>query len=306
MKRPFTTRNPGRQKGISLLSLMIASAIGIFLTGAALKIYVDSKTTFNTRNVLAEVVENQRFALDDMRRILVMAGRDIRAVEDADPNNSFPHLHTFPPVTEDASAAIDDRAEFIYDGNAGSPDVVAIRYRAGPSCGAYQNVPIKGKLQKRSNGTIYRDDKTCRPTTVRFKVVNNNLVCEVKSYYTRNNATGQTTCIDDNSAASLFTPVLSSGIQTLKALYGVDDDNDGYASRYLTASEVTNWRDVVSLRIALVGGSESRLPASARKPDVESMNVLGWYYDEPDTEHLYRATTATISLRNFNTTVQRQ
>ena len=136
MKRPFTTRNPGRQKGISLLSLMIASAIGIFLTGAALKIYVDSKTTFNTRNVLAEVVENQRFALDDMRRILVMAGRDIRAVEDADPNNSFPQLHTFPPVTEDASAAIDDRAEFIYDGNVGSPDVVAIRCRAGPSCGA--------------------------------------------------------------------------------------------------------------------------------------------------------------------------
>lgn len=306
MKRPFTFSTLARQKGISLLSLMIASAIGIFLTGAALKIYVDSKSTFSTRNVLAEVVENQRFALDDMRRILVMAGRDIRAVEDADPNNSFPQLHTFPPVTNDASAAIADESEFIYDGNVNDPDVIAIRYRAGPSCGSYQNVPIKGKLQKRLNGTIYRDDKTCRPTTVRFKVVNNDLICEVKSYYTRDNTTGQTTCINNTSDASLFAPVLASGVHMLKVLYGVDDDNDGYASRYLTASEVANWRDVVSIRIALVGGSVSKLPASARKSSEDSLDVLGWSYDEPDTEHLYRTTTATISLRNFNTTVQRQ
>ena len=288
-----------KQKGISLLSLMIASAIGIFLTGAAIKVYVDSKMTFSTRNVVSEVVENQRFALDDMRRILIMAGRDIRQAEE-----SFDNRKTFPLLTTSSSQAIDKENEFIFDGGKDEPDIVAVRYRTGPSCGGYQNVPVKGKLQKRTNGTIYRDDKTCRPTTVRFKVVDNELICEMKRYYTRYDATGMTSC----SATPVATTesVLVSGVETLKVLYGVDDDNDGYASRYLTASQVPNWQDVVTLRFGLVAGSESTLPSSSRKDAAETVDVLGMAYDEPDTEHLYRAVTATISLRNFNTVVQRQ
>ncbi len=303
MNSSLQTRMHNRQKGISLLSLMIASAIGIFLSGAALKIYADSKATFNLRNVVAEVVENQRFALDDMRRILVMAGRDIREADDALPDANF---HTFPPIEESASTAIADGAEFIYDGGADDSDIAAFRYRAGPSCGAYQNVPIQGKLQTRANGTSYRDDKTCRPTTVRFKVVNNDLICEVNSYYTRNNNTGETTC-SGNAPISPFRSTLISGVQKLKVLYGVDGTpSDGYASQYLAASQVGNWQDIVSVRFALMTGSQSTLPASARKAEPGSVYILGLEEDEPDTTHLYRVASATLSLRNFNTIVQRQ
>ncbi|WP_456379506.1 PilW family protein [Thiolapillus sp.] len=292
-----------RQKGISLLSLMIASAIGIFLSGAALKIYSDSKTTFNVRNIVAEVTENQRFALDDMRRILVMAGRDIREADDA---LGDPDYYTFPPVEDSHSTAIADGAESTYDGGTDNSDIVAIRYRAGPSCGSYQNVPITGKLQTRSNGTSYRDDKTCRPTTVRFKVVNNDLICEMNSYYTRNNNTGETTC-NDNAPISSFSTTLISGVQKLKVLYGIDGSpSDGYASQYLTASEVGNWQDIVSLRFALMTGSQSTLPSTARKAVEEPAYILGLIEDEPDTDHLYRVASATLSLRNFNTIVQRQ
>jgi type IV pilus assembly protein PilW len=307
MKNPVTIHHLNWQKGISLLSLMIASAIGIFLTGAALKVYIDSKNTFTTRGVVAEVVENQRFAMDDMRRILVMAGRGIRATEDALADT---RLHTFPPVENDLGAASANGAESTHAGETDNgkivaSDIVAVRYRTGPSCGAYQNVPLEGKLQKRTNGTIYRDDKSCRPTTVRFKIDNNKLVCEMNHYYTRNDATGLTTCLSDD-APSYTKTVIASGIHALKVLYGVDGDNDGYASRYLTASEVGNWRDVVALRFALVAGSESELPNTARKSEAGEINVIGWTYDEPDTEHLYRSIAATLSLRNFNTTVQRQ
>ncbi|WP_456418115.1 PilW family protein [Thiolapillus sp.] len=292
-----------RQKGISLLSLMVASAIGVFLSGAALKIYTDSKNTFTLRNVVAEVVENQRFALDDMRRILVMAGRDIREADDALPDTNF---HTFPPVEESASAAIADGAEFIYDGGAENSDIVAFRYRAGPSCGAYQNVPIQGKLQTRTNGTSYRDDETCRPTTVRFKVVDNDLICEVNSYYTRNDNTGDTTC-SSNTPTSSFQTTLISGVQKLKVLYGVDGNpSDGYASQYLAASQVGNWQDIVSIRFALMTSSQSTLPAPARKAEPGSVYILGLEEEEPDTTHLYRVASATLSLRNFNTIVQRQ
>lgn len=292
--------NQQYQKGISLVALMIAVAIGIFLIGAVMKIYLDSKQSFNARNVVAEVSENQRFALDDIRRILVMAGRDIREGEE---NATDSNLHTFPDVSASASAAADG-AETIFDGGGNAPDIVAVRYRAGPSCGAYQNVPIEGKAQTRSNGTKYRDNKTCRPTTTRFKVVDNDLVCESNRYYTRTAATGETTC---STTPSYTRTVLVSGVQLMKVLYGVDDGVEaGYASRYLTASEVTNWQSVVTLRFALILGSESDLPASMRKETEGTLSILGMDYDEPDVEHLYRVASATLSLRNFNTIVQRQ
>jgi type IV pilus assembly protein PilW len=274
--------NPNKQRGISLLSLMIAVAIGIFLMGAIVKIYLDSKNTFNVRNTIAEVAENQRFALDDMRRLLVMAGREIRALEDDQADR-----RAFPPVTTTSATAMGTGAEYMFSGGTGDSDVIAIRYRRGPSCGAYQNVPL---------GT--------RPSMVRFLVSNNDLICELTTYGTAGGTTRQT---------------LVSGIHMLKALYGVDDDKDGYANRYLTADQVddtsvvsipdgrnTPWAKVVSIRIGIVAGSESELPKSARKDSVETLKVLGMDFTEPDTSHFYRVASTTLSLRNLNPTVQRQ
>ncbi len=276
---------------MSLVSLMVASAIGLFLIGAVIKIYLDSKNSFNTRTVVAEVSENLRFALDDMRRILVMAGRDIRGTED-----NIASRRAFPPVTTNASSASGNGAEYIYDGGSDS-DIIAIRYRRGPSCGAYQAVP---------------DIKT-RPSMVRFLLADtdsdgatDDLVCELTTY-------------NSGGSASTTRQTMVSGIHMLKALYGVDDDDDGYADRYLTANMVndtsvvstpsgasTPWARVVSMRIALVSGSESELPHNVRGSDAGTLNVLGMDFDEPDTSHLYRVASTTLLLRNFNPTVQRQ
>ncbi|WP_456375524.1 PilW family protein [Thiolapillus sp.] len=271
-----------RQYGFSLLSLMVAMAIGIFLIGAIIKIYLDTKDSFNTRNVVAEVSENTRFALDDMRRILVMAGRGIRAIED-----QFPNRRPFPDINSSG----------IVDGGASDSDTIAIRYRRGPSCGAYQDVGV---------GT--------RPSMVRFYVTDNSgdgsaddLVCELTTY---------------GGGATTVTRTLVSGVQRLKALYGVDDNADGYADRYLTPTAIgtaaspgipvpsganTPWAKVVSIRIGLMTGSESTLPkAVADQTTNSTLNVLGLSIPKPDTDHLYRVTTTTLALRNLNPVIQRQ
>ena len=270
-----------RQKGISLISLMIATVIGIFLIGAIAKIYLDSKTSFKTRNVVAEVAENQRFALDDMRRILVMAGRGVLAIED-----QFANRRPFPEIESGG----------IVDGGSINSDTIAIRYRRGPSCGAYQDV-----------------DTGDRPSMVRFYITDNSgdgtaddLVCELTTY---------------GGSASTTTRTLVSGTTMLKALYGVDDDADGYADRYLTASQIgtssspvipipagknTPWAKVVSIRIGLMTGSDTELPKSARKPSPQALSIFGMPVTEPDTTHLYRVTTTTLALRNLNPVIQRQ
>ncbi|MES9850931.1 MAG: PilW family protein [Candidatus Thiodiazotropha sp. L084R] len=136
----------GNQSGFSILSLMIASAIGVFLIGGAGKVYIDSKNTFNARSSVAAAVENYRFAILDMRRALVMAGRGILASQ-----NGNLITGPFPGVAADGAVDID----------ANGSSVVAVRYAAGPApCG------ISGDIAT----TI----------TVRFLVDNDgNLVCNV-------------------------------------------------------------------------------------------------------------------------------
>ncbi len=273
------------QQGFSLLSLMVAMAIGLFLMGAVIKIYIDSKNSFNIRNVVAEVSENTRFALDDMRRILVMAGRGIRSIED-----QFANRRPFPEIGNNG----------IVDGGATGSDIIAVQYRRGPSCGTYQSV-----------------SPNLPPSMVRYYVTDNNgdgsaddLVCELTTY---NNSGGSNT----------VTRTVISGVEKLKALYGVDDDADGYADRYLTASQIgtaasprisvppganTPWAKVVSIRIGLMIGSESTLPASmaSQMPAQGNLKVLGLSVAKPDTDRLYRVTTTTLALRNLNPVIQRQ
>jgi type IV pilus assembly protein PilW len=253
-----------KQLGLSMISLFIAMAVGIFLIGGVIKIYANSKISFNTRNVVADVTEIQRFALDDMRRILVMVGREIRAIED-----QSTATRPFPAVGPGG----------IVDGGAGS-DEIAVRYRRGPSCGAYLNIPMSQP-----------------PATVRFFLNGTNLMCSV------------------NGATSM----LASNVYALKALYGVDTDDDGFADSYISASNVnlettpsgssSPWARVVSMRIGLMAGSITTLPREAR-PTVAELGapptVLGTIFNWPDNTRIYKVASTTLSLRNLNTVVTRK
>ncbi len=267
---------PYRQRGLSLISLMIAMAIGIFLLGGVIKIYANSKVSFNTRNVVADVTEVQRFALDDMRRIVSMAGRNITGIEEESATT-----RSFPPIV----------AGGIFDGNTTTSDIIAIRYRRGPSCGTYLNIPMSQP-----------------PATVRFFVDNNNqLICELNGTPT----------------------VLATNVYYLKALYGVDTDpsatdgGGGFADKYLRAAEVeaepipegsnTPWVKVVSMRIGIMVGSAGTLPPEARATAAELgpippvlTTTFAWPEAGPLFSRLYKVASITVAMRNLNTTIVRQ
>lgn len=120
--------NQSYGRGFSLISLMIAMLVGLFIIAAAGKIYLDSKSTFNARAAVSAVSENGRFAIQDLRRTLVMAGMGIKQSESAISN-----LRAIP-----ALGAITTVGDTV-DGGATASDAVAVRYRRGPSCGGYIN-----------------------------------------------------------------------------------------------------------------------------------------------------------------------
>lgn len=246
-------------KGFTLISLMIATLIGLFIIAAAGEVYVKSKSSFNARAAISSMTENGRFAIQDLRRTLVMAGMDIRASE-----ASSPTLRSIPPISASGTAV----------GATGQDsDVVAVRYRRGPSCGAPINNPYP-----------------LAPATVRFLVVNEQLMCQV------NGGTQQP---------------LVSGVKLMKVLYGVDDTADGYANRYLNATQVNalgKWINIVSLRVGLiVDSAEYSQPVEMRAPAAYNLSLLGMNYTVPaNDEKTYKVFTTTIQLRNLSVIMQKQ
>jgi type IV pilus assembly protein PilW len=260
-----------KQAGFSILSLMIASAIGLFLIGGIGKVYVDSKNAFNARSAIAETSEKARFVIQDLRRTLIMAGRGIDQRDDNadayETGTADNNIRTFPAVG----------ASGIVHSDSNDSSVIAIRYAEGPApCG--QAGTLDGTV---TTVRFYRDDDA-------------NLICE-------------TTAGGDTTTQPLASDVVIMralyGINT--------DEIDASADRYLTAAELgtTNlWNNVVAIRIGFVtsSGELNQLPGAYRPSDPEELDVLGMTYTAPDTASFYQTASTTILLRNRNGVIQRQ
>ncbi len=64
----------GRQQGFSLIEILIALLIGIFVTMGVIQIFISSKQTYRMQEALARIQESGRFALDFLDRDIRMAG----------------------------------------------------------------------------------------------------------------------------------------------------------------------------------------------------------------------------------------
>jgi type IV pilus assembly protein PilW len=63
-----------KQHGISLVEVLVALVISLFLLGGIVQVYLGNKATFSFTNALAEIQENGRFALDAMSQDLRLTG----------------------------------------------------------------------------------------------------------------------------------------------------------------------------------------------------------------------------------------
>ncbi|MBT2988307.1 MAG: PilW family protein [Candidatus Thiodiazotropha sp. (ex Ctena orbiculata)] len=268
-------RSNNHQTGFSIVSLMIASAIGIFIIGGAGKVYVDSKNTFSARTAVAAATESYRFAFQDMRRYLVMAGRGVATSDDgADSYSGTDNgLRTFPAIDgiPDGIASGDETVSSPWSPDPEDSSVVAVRYASGPApCGLADNTLAAGTV------------------TVRFLV----------------DSDGDLICQAYQGGVQIIAQPMVSGVAQMRALYGIDTDADGVANQYLTANQVgnTRWVNVVAIRIGIVvkSGDEAELPSVFRPEDPETLDLLGAEFTAPDSNHVYRSATTTISLRNLH------
>jgi type IV pilus assembly protein PilW len=101
-----------RQLGLSLIELMIALAIGVFLLLGLVEIFSATRAAYSTAEGLSRVQENGRFAVDFLRRDLRMVGHAGCQNERVYLNADALYNHTVSPATAHDAAAFAVRIDF--------------------------------------------------------------------------------------------------------------------------------------------------------------------------------------------------
>jgi type IV pilus assembly protein PilW len=233
-----------REKGFTLIELMIAVVLSLLLIAGTLTVFISTKQGYRLENGLSLMQATGRATLDLLAREVMMAG--FPQIED---------IETFIPA-------------MTTDGGGSSSDQFAVRYQSDTDC-LNDTTPIYADGEHYAKNMYFID-------------ANNNLRC-------------RTLAEDDSTVREA---VIVQGVENIQLLYGEDNTNDGVtnATRYVTAGNVADWDNVVSVRIGIIVNSQS--PIATSDDDV-TYTLLGQTPTAAGADRMRRrAYTTTAVIRN--------
>ncbi len=89
---------------------------------------------------------------------------------------------------------------------------------------------------------------------------------------------------------------LVEGVENMQILYGEDSDGDNIPNRFLSADNVTDFQQVVAVRIALLQRSVNE--KMKRSPAAKTFTLLETSITAPADRHIRKVFSTTIQLRN--------
>jgi type IV pilus assembly protein PilW len=217
-------RHARPERGFTLVELMVALAIAVFLLAGLFSIVQNLRNTYTNQQALALLQDQQRFAMTVITDVIQAAGY-------------FPNATSYTDATSlTASAPFGQGQAFAGTHVAGGTDTLGVRYRTAINDGV---ILCDGS----TNTTVAPDNLYANQFTVVPPV---------------GNVPGQLFCQLNNNA-----PVaLVSGIQSMTIYYGVKRDaatDDYNVDTYLTADQMdpagplgSDWANVSSVRVVLV------------------------------------------------------
>lgn len=299
--RPLDT-TPGRQRGLTLVELMVALAVGLLIAIVASVIYLStSKSTRETQTV-SELTETGQLALE-------LIGREIRKAGFYPAQFSSPTQSQIPGAftnTKDATSAAFNQGIFGCQGatfnpatktcgstTSGAPDSLVINYLTPLDFGDSSAV---GNHRDCNRAQVSGDAANAAAVAAGRPLFVSNRFALVATTYTQPNGTTVNTMSlachgNGDEAATTYTPHLS-GIEDMVITYGVyTASNQQTPGRFYTASQVaglgnlddlTPWQRVTAVRVCLVvrtptpvrqaEGSTARTFADCRGNDVTLTN----------------------------------
>ena len=262
-----------RQKGLTLIELLIAMTLSLMIMGAVGTILVNSNQAASLSDTLSQTQETGRFAADYMNRQLLRAGYD-------------PDESGLVPFADVCATASEERC--IWDSSAADTgDTLAI-----------QRIAVAGEDTAVTCYGSALEDENENDITVDVAVMDvywvevdgnglSNLRCESFDI----NGTAQANPGETFGASQ----ALAAGITAMHILYGESTtppvDEVLNVSRYLSASEVVEWDNVYAMQIGFL--TEAMISTEAPPEDRQYVVLNSPIYDFTDQ----------ISRQVFSTTV---
>ncbi len=236
------------QRGFTLIEIMIALMIGLFLMGALLTIVQANRRTFGDQSQLAQLQDSERMALSMMSDVIQQAGY----FPDPTANTVASTL------TAAGSFAVGQAISGTYVA-AAPGDTISVRYMTAGGDGILNCSGLPNAVG--NPNTLY-----------------------VNRFYINN--TGDLNC-DVTTAAGTQTFSLVSGVTNntsnlgvtnLRVLYGVKANAalpGNNVDSYLNASEVTNWSSVIAVQIQLTFTNPLYIAGNGQQQTITVQRVVG-------------------------------
>jgi type IV pilus assembly protein PilW len=305
-------RSLSRDSGITLIELMLAMTIGLFLTGGLFAVLLGSTSTYRIQFDHARINENSRFAMQFLSRDIRMAGYFGCVNEhsnvynglniELDPGSMYDISHPLEgldPVTE---VWMPSGKAASLSGIVPGTDAITVRFADPTAVTRVVAHPVpdaplivanashglnEGALVVVSDcdkADVFRvtgvsGERLIHQPGIRYKGAPGNLSASLgrdtgntydqsatvrryhsARYFVRYRDPSRP---GSNAPVALYRQYISGtgtdpveelveGVENMQILYGVDTNADGAAISYVTAPEVGTWRNVVSVKIALL------------------------------------------------------
>ena len=309
------------QRGISLVEILVALVISLFLLAGIVQVYTGNRATFSFTNALAEVQENGRFALDLMSQDLRLTS--VWGCIQFNPNDTTNINDTLAAATvpgfDTAFHDFVDEDNISGTNNTGLNGSDTLTVRGGKTGQANVESPFFAATSNQINeeADIHRvtaslpfNGNTQRQLTFAAnksqQFENDAVVIELQTvnYFIAAGASGEPALFRqefDNAAQELV-----EGVEELQILYGVDSDNDEFPNQYQTADVVAHFNALARF-VAGVRYAEAPEPADvvADFNDVVSVRISllvrsvdDFVTEDPQT-YTYNGATVTAGDRRI-------
>jgi type IV pilus assembly protein PilW len=224
-----------RERGFTLIELMIAITLGLFLIGGLLMMVQSTRNAFGNQQLLAQLQDNERLVMTFMAEVTESAGYFPDPV-----HNSYTSMFlALSPIPHGAQSFVMAGQTVFGTFNAAAPgDTVSIRYAAAANDNVFN---CKGTINTTGATDIFVNT---------FWVNNAN----------PNNPVLTCTVSSANGAFPNTDIPLVNGVQNLTILYGVKrnvNDTGSCADTYLTAAQMApvlfpnDWLNVCSVQVQM-------------------------------------------------------
>jgi type IV pilus assembly protein PilW len=243
--RKFPSRNRLRTSGFTLVELMVAMAISLFLIGGMLAILQNVRNTYSAQTKLAQLQDNERLAMTLLANVIQSAGYY--------PNPYANSAGSALPVSPSFGAAATPVIFGVTNANP-QGDTLAVRYAAANgdqimNCMGQTNTAVAPYLSWENDFAVD---------------ANHELTCAVW---------------DSQSNATTAPVAVVTGIQGIAMLYGVDANHGSPGTcvdTYMTATQVTannDWGNICSVKVTLTF-SNPIPPADGTKPTLQFTRII--------------------------------